>query len=108
MFPLLHKKLLQSEEHGKGPEAVTAIDVMEDDHIKTLQLAAVVFNFFGIAMKLPDARSRLIVLDTAIEQGKSLVELIKLHIFREDNIVFPLAHQHISSSEFDHLSKHAD
>ncbi len=101
IFPLLHKRLLEHKEHGKGTDPITAIDMMEDDHLKILQLAAVVFNFFGMAPKLPDQNSRLLVLDTAIEQGKELVELLKLHIFREDNIVFSLAHQHISSEEFE-------
>ena len=103
LFPLLHQRLLESEEHGKGPEALTAVDMMEDDHREILQLAAVVFNFFGIAMKLPDPNSRLVVLDTAIEQGKHLVEILKLHIFREDNIVFSLANQYIEPSKFDNF-----
>ncbi len=103
IFPLLHQRLLQSEEHGKGATPVTAVDMMEDDHIQILQLAAVVFNFFGMAMQLPDQHSRVLVLDTAIEQGKKLVELLKLHIFREDNIVFSLANQHITQMEFDEM-----
>ncbi|MCP3927735.1 MAG: hemerythrin domain-containing protein [Bacteroidetes bacterium] len=104
IFPLLHKRLKESDEHGKGTDVLTAIDMMEDDHIKSLQLAAVVFNFFGIATKLPNPDSQLIVFDTAIEQSKVLIELLRLHIFREDNIVFPLANQHITPSEFDNFS----
>ncbi|MBK8501854.1 MAG: hemerythrin domain-containing protein [Saprospiraceae bacterium] len=108
VFPFLHRKLKEIGEHSNGPDEVTAVDMMEDDHIKSLQLAAVVFNFFGIAMNLPDAPSRLIVLDTAIEQGKALIELLRLHIFREDNIVFALANRHLSVAELDNLSRHVD
>ena len=42
-------------------------------------------------------------LDAAIEQGKALVELLKLHIFREDNVVLPMAHKYISQEEFDQI-----
>ena len=100
LFPLLQKKLLENGEHGHGANPVTAVDMLEDDHVKTIQLAAVVFNFFGLVMRLPDANSRLVVLDTALEQGKVLIEMLRLHIFREDNIVFAQAQRLFSSEEF--------
>ena len=99
LFPPLHRRLLASVEHGRGGEATTSVDVMEDDHVKALQLAAVVFNFFGMAVRLPDPASQLIVLDAALEQGKTLVELMRLHIFREDNIVFAQAHRLLTQAE---------
>lgn len=104
LFPLLHERLMVNGEHSSvsGAETPkTAVDMLEDDHIKVMQSASVTFNLFGLASRLPDAKSRAITLDTAIEQGKSLIELIRLHIFREDNIVFPLAHKYISNEEFD-------
>ena len=76
---------------------------MEDDHLKAVQLAAVILNFMGLALRLKDEPSRLIVLDSALEQGKDLVELLRLHIFREDNIIFSAAHRLISKNEFDHF-----
>ena len=78
LFPLLHQRLIEKGEHGKGSDLLTAVDMLEDDHIKTIQLAAVVFNFFGLAMRLPDPNSRLVVLDAALEQGKTLIENLKL------------------------------
>lgn len=105
LFPLLNKRLLEKGEHSKGLFPKTAVDMLEDDHIKILQLAAITFNFFGLAARLPDHTSRIIVLDTAIEQGKALVELINLHIFREDTIVFSLAHKYITQSEFDEMEE---
>ncbi len=105
LFPLLDERLKTQGEHGNGRDGLTSVDMMEDDHVKALQLAAVIFNFFGVSMKLPDPDSRLIVLDMAIEQGKVLIELLKLHIFREDHIVFAQAHQHITKAEFDKFLK---
>ncbi len=107
LFPLLHERLIADGEHSKGESPTTAIDLMEDEHAKAMQLAAVVLNFLGLAFRLPDERSRLIVLDAAFEQGKHLVELLRLHIFREDNVVFSLAHRLISRAEFDQMQSRA-
>lgn len=101
IFPLLRKRLIATGEHGAGDDPATAVDVMEDEHTKGAQLAAVILNFLGLAFRFPDEKSRLIVLDAALEQGQLLVELVRLHIFREDNLVFPLAHQLITLAEFD-------
>lgn len=107
LFPLLNRRLIATGEHSplESSETLpkTAIDIMEDDHFKAIQLAAVVLNFMGLAFRLPDERSKLLVLDAALEQGKELVELLRLHIFREDNLVFSSAHRLISHAEFDHI-----
>lgn len=107
LFPLLHERLIAQGEHSKGEVAATAIDLMEDEHTKAVQLAAVILNFMGLAFRLPDERTKLIVLDAALEQGKNLVELLRLHIFREDNLVFSLAHRLISGAEFDQMQSRA-
>jgi hemerythrin-like domain-containing protein len=107
LFPLLHQRLIAAGEHGKGDDPATAIDLMHDEHAKAMQLAAVVVNFLGLVFRLPDERSGMIVLDAALEQGKNLVELLRLHIFREDNVVFSLAHRLISTAEFDQMQARA-
>lgn len=103
LFPLLHERLIVSGEHSKSESPTTAVDLMLDEHLKAVQLAAVALNFLGLAFRLSDEKSRLIVLDAALEQCKNLVELLRLHVFREDNIVFCLAHRLISRSEFDRM-----
>jgi len=101
LFPLLRARLIADGEHGRGSDPITAIDLMEDEHSKAMQVAAVIVNFLGLAFRLPDQGSRLIVLDAALEQGKSLVELLRLHVFREGNVICSLAHRLISSAELD-------
>lgn len=103
LFPLLNERLIAHGEHSKGEAPTTAVGLMEDDHLKAVQLAAVILNFLGLGLRLPDERSRLIVLDAALEQGKNMVELLRLHIFREDNIVFPFAHRLIAGNEFNEI-----
>lgn len=103
LFPVLQRKLLDSGQHSNGPEATTSVDMLEDDHIKLMQLSAVTFNFFGLAGRLPDPASRSIVLDAAIEQGKVLIEMLRLHIFREENVVFIQAQKNINEQEFNEM-----
>ncbi len=103
LFPLLAKKLIKKGEHSHGPVPTTSVDVMEDDHLKAVQLTAVIFNFFGLASQLKDEVSHALVMDAAIEQSFQLVELMRLHIFREDTILFPLAHQCMEPEEFNGL-----
>ena len=103
IFPLLRERLLASGEHGVGDDPATAIDIMEDEHTKAAQLAAVILNFLGLAFRFSDEKTKLVILDAAIEQSKFLVELLRLHIFREDNVVFSLAHRLISRAEFDEM-----
>jgi len=103
LFPLLRERLIASGEHGKGETPTTAIDMMQDEHAEAIQLAAVVVNFLGLVFRLPDERSRLIVLDAALEQCKNLVELLRLHVFHKDNVLYTLAHRLISRAEFDEI-----
>lgn len=105
LFPLLQERLLKKGEHSKGRFPKTAVDMLEDDHIKAMQLAAVTFNLLGLAARLPDSASRALTLDAALEQGKALVELLRLHIFREDNVVFGLAIEHIAEEEFQQMEE---
>lgn len=107
LFPLLHEKMLASGEHSTAEVPKTPINLMLDDHLKAIQLASVVLNFLGLVFRLPDEKSRLVALDAALEQAKNLVELLNLHIFREDNIIFGSAHRLISGEEFSKMESHA-
>ena len=100
LFPLLHDRLLDKGEHSPGPVPETAIDMLENDHIKTMQLATLSFSLMGISSRLTDAASRAVLIDMAVEQGNSLIELLRLHIFREDNVVFALAHKYFTADDF--------
>ncbi len=103
LFPVLARRLVEIGEHSKGPVPTTAINVLEEDHVQMSQMAAIIFNFFGLASRLPDQRSRMMVYDAAISQAKTFVELVRLHIFREDNVLFSLAQKHLTTEEFDAL-----
>lgn len=99
LFPLLQQKLIENDEHSQGGFPKTAIDMLEDDHVKIIQYLTLMFNFNALAVRLPDLSSRALTFDVATEQGFALIELLKLHIFREENIVFPKANKYISRRE---------
>lgn len=105
LFPLLHRRLIENGEHSNGPSPTTSVNMLEDDHMEAIQLGALAFNFFGLAARLPDPKSQVMVLDAAINQSKALVEQLRLHIFREDNVVFPQAHNLVTKEELDEMEK---
>jgi len=103
LFPLLHARLIADGEHGQGSVPTTAVNLMVDDHVKVIQLAAVIANFLKLGARLPDERSTLVVRDAAVRHAVSLVELLRLHIFREENIVFVMAQRLIAAAELDRM-----
>ncbi len=103
LFPLLHERLIADGEHSKGMVLTTAVNVMQDDHIRVIQLAAVIVNFLRLGSRLPDELSARVLRDAAVRHAKSLIELLHLHMFREDHIVFSAAQRLISAAELDQL-----
>jgi len=99
LFPILNDELIASGEHSTEGKPTTAVDLMEDDHVKFIQLGTLTFNFLGLAPRIMDPQSKGLILDIAYNNGIELVEMLKLHIFREDNTLFPLAAKLISAEK---------
>jgi hemerythrin-like domain-containing protein len=104
LFPLLHKRLIDAGEHSLGVRQETGVNVLQRDHVEFLQISAIMTNFFRLAPRLPDEKSRNFVLNSALQQGRALVEDLRLHIFREDEVMFSLAHRLISSAELSEMA----
>lgn len=109
IFPAISKIMNDTGDHSKSGDFFNAIDVLEDEHTKALQLSAVTFNLFALFSRIPDERSRIIILDAAVIQSKELVELLKVHIYREDTIIFNYAQNKLSDEDLtemlDNLNK---
>lgn len=103
IFPILHDRMLDNGEHGIGPVRETAVDMLENDHVKMMELGTLTFSLLGISSRITDLVSRALLLDTAIEQGLQLVEMMRLHVFREDNVAFPLAHKYLKPEDYDDM-----
>jgi len=99
IFPTISRIMNETGDHSKSGDFFNAIDVLEDEHAKALQLSAVTFNLFALFSRIPDERSRIIILDAAVVQAKELVELLKVHIYREDTIIFNYAQNKLSDEE---------
>ncbi len=99
-FPMVSKMMNEEGTRSSGQDEFNSIDVLEDEHSKFLQMAAVTFNFFALFSRIPDERSRIIVLDAAIEESRAFVELLRVHIFREETIIFSYAHRNFSDEDF--------
>jgi hemerythrin-like domain-containing protein len=91
LFPVLHEKLIASGECSPGDHPTTAVDVMEDDHLKVAQASAIVFNLLGIASRIRDAASRATLCQIACDQGREIVEVMRLHILKENEVLLPQA-----------------
>lgn len=106
LFPPLRLQLLASGEHSRGGDTVTtAVEVMIDEHGKALQLAAVMLNLVRMATCLPDEASARMVMDTGLREAENLVEHLRLHVFREENILLPLAQRLLSTAELDAMAQ---
>lgn len=93
LFPLLRKYLIERGECSPGRPPRTAIELMENDHLGTMQTASLVFNLIGLGSKIQHPESRNIVLDHAVEQAREMIESLRLHIFKENQVLFPQAQQ---------------
>jgi hemerythrin-like domain-containing protein len=105
LFPYIHDRMIDNGEHGTGPIPQTAATMLEDDHDRTIEMATLAFGLIRISSQITDPASRSFLMNTAIEQGLSLIELLRLHIFREDKIVFPLAHKYLTATDFEEITK---
>ena len=103
LFPLLHKRLLESGEHSGDEVPKTGVDIMEAEHIQVAQLGALCLNFLGLGSRMQDKTSRELTFEYAYDQGKEIVEIMRLHIYREDETLFPLAMKLITKEEFEFL-----
>lgn len=105
LFPLLHLKLIEIGEHNTSDATVTGINLMEDEHIKAAQSVSIVLNFLALGSRLPDKESMDITFHSAYEQGMAVIETMNLHIFREENILFPQAMKYLSLQVLDSFLK---
>jgi len=101
LYPVIHEKLLDSGEHSKEEYPKTAIDLFEDDYIKTIQLGSLIFNFLGLRNHLKDPVTQNIITDSAFRSAKELIEILKLHFFRESNVLVEMISKMFSSDELD-------
>lgn len=108
LFPLLEQRFKESGEHGTSTFSQTPVDIFEDDHYQFIQLGTLAFNLIGISSRLPDEDSKNIVSDMAYQNSLELIEMLRLHIYREDETLFQLAYKLIKKEEFEEMESLID
>ena len=103
LFPILHELLIKSGEHSSSDKPKTAVDIMEDDYVKIIQLGTLVFNFLGLSSRIRDEQSRTFILETTGGNARELIELIRLTFFRKQNVLYPLAVKLVPSDQMEEL-----
>jgi hemerythrin-like domain-containing protein len=105
LFPLLRSRFIATGECSPGMNVTTPTDVMEDEHLRVAQASNLVFNLLGLGAKMRDVEDRRVIFMHATEQGREIVEIMRLHIFRENNVLFPLAQKLITEDEFSDIGR---
>ncbi len=92
LFARISKKMTEDEN-------ANIMGSLETDHIKSIQMAAIAFNMLALFSRISDEKSRFIILDVALKQAKELLELLRVHIYREDTMIFPYAQRNFTNEE---------
>ena len=103
-FSLVNERLIEAGEFGeKNGKKFTGIKILEEDHIDAIKLGAKITTLLELLAQLNHISSRNILQQKLFQTAKQLVELLKLHIFREDNIIFGQAQKLLKKEELDQL-----
>jgi hemerythrin-like domain-containing protein len=98
LFIRVSKKMTADEDFN-------VMDFLETDHGKSIQMAAIAFNMLALFSRIPDEKSRFIILDVALKQAKELLELLRVHIYREDTMIFPYAQRNFTNEELTEIQQ---
>lgn len=101
LFPVLGQRFLQIGEHSRTNNPITPIDVMEDEHKEAFKVVTECVCIWDLVQKVFDPPSQAILIRTFIRKSNTLLEMMRLHIYREDDIVFSLAQRHLTAEELD-------
>lgn len=101
LFPILAKRFIEVGESSPSKNPITGVDVLENEHIEAIQIATLAFNYYELSTRLRDEKSCKLVFKMANQKSVTLIELLKLHMFREDDIVFGRAMDLLTKEDMD-------
>lgn len=103
LFPILARRFLEVGEHSKTSRPVTPIDILKNEHIEAMQVGAEARCTWELLQQIFDSSSQTILLGNFLRKSNTLLEMMKLHIFREDDIVFSLAQKYLTQEQLDQM-----
>jgi len=98
LFARISKKMTEDENFN-------VINFLETDHVKSIEMAAVAFNMLALFSRIPDEKSRFIILDIALNHAKELLELLRVHIYREGTMILPYAQKNFTVEELTEIQQ---
>ena len=105
LFPLLSKRFLEIGEHSKAKNPITPIHVLEDEHREATKIATEAHYIWTLVFKISNPAIHHLLLKEFLIKSLKLIEIVRLHIFREDDIVFSLAQKNLTKDELDLIFK---
>lgn len=103
LFPVLARRFLEVGEHSKTTPPITPIDVLKNEHREATQVGIEARCTWEMIQQIFDPSSQTILLGNFLRKANTLLEMMRLHIFREDDIVFSLAQRHLSQKQLDEM-----
>ena len=104
LFPLLEPELLKhNESNTTFGETETPVALLEAEHVQLMQLTAILDTLAHLLTKIKDDESYQIVLNQFLIQAKTTLHILKLHIEKEDKVIFIMAYNYINQDELDRL-----
>lgn len=103
LFNLLNERFLQIGEHSKTKNPITPIKVLEDEHKVIDRVFTQAEQTWILIHEIFDLKSQKTLIAHFLDKSKELVEAVRLHIFREDEIVFSLGQKNLTNKELDEL-----
>lgn len=109
LFPFLQVKLRRPKKGANGGCASAApVEVMMADHKEIHALISEMRTFFGLAAGEKNAKFGKILIKTAAEKGRLTGEIFRDHIWKEDNILYPMAKENLSAKELSQIAEIMD
>lgn len=103
LFPLLNDKLIENGEHSPTKEKFTGVKILKDDHTNAARLEGILSQLLKIILSLDHEPSKEIIYQELKKRGNELIDLMQLHIFREDFIIFGMAQELLTIEQLDEM-----
>ncbi len=93
LFPILEGKICG---HACGSHGTTPIDVMMQDHKNIHAAIDVISTLLSISKSVRDKK----IVNEIHNRVSFVVNTLRDHIWKEDNVLYPLAEEHLTKEEF--------
>ena len=102
LFPKLRPKLEAELPGGGGGK--TPVDIMESEHRIVEEVISRVKSLASMIEKNPHESETALLLDEFLQKGRWIVQAYQGHIWKENNVLFPMAERLLSGEDKDQVA----